>query len=59
MINVINDVHGDQGSLSGVWALLTLPVEVIVFMIGGMMDVERVVKWFNLDGRQNFQRSTH
>jgi len=36
-----------------VWALLTLPVEVIVFMIGGMMDAERVVKWFNLDGRQN------
>jgi hypothetical protein len=53
MINVINDVNGDKGSLSGVWALLTLPVEVIVFMIGGMMDAERVVKWFNLDGRQN------
>jgi hypothetical protein len=59
MINVINDVNGDQGTLSGVWALLTLPVEVIVFMIGGMMDVERVVKWFNLAGRQNFQRSAH
>jgi hypothetical protein len=54
MINVINDVNGDKGSLSGVWALLTLPVEVIVFMIGSMMDAERVVKWFNLDGRQNF-----
>jgi len=53
MINVINDVNGDKGSLSGVWALLTLPVEVIVFMIGGMIDAERVVKWFNLDGRQN------
>ena len=53
MINVINDVNGDKGSLSGLWALLTLPVEVIVFMIGGMMDAERVVKWFNLDGRQN------
>jgi len=52
-INVISDVNGDKASLSGVWALLTLPVEVIVFMIGGMMDVERVVKWFNLDGRQN------
>ena len=54
MIKVINDVNGDIGGLSGVWALLTLPVEVIVFMIGGMMDAERVVKWFNLDGRQNF-----
>ena len=48
MINVINDVNGDKGGLSGVWALLTLPVEVIVFMIGGMMDAERVVKWLNL-----------
>jgi hypothetical protein len=53
MISVINDVNADKGSLSGVWALLTLPVEIIVFMIGGMMDAERVVKWFNLDGRQN------
>jgi hypothetical protein len=52
-INVIHDVNGDKGSLSGVWALLTLPVEVIVLMIGGMMDAERVVKWFNLDGRQS------
>jgi hypothetical protein len=52
-ITVINDANGDKGSLSGVWALLTLPVAVIVFMIGGMMDAERVVKWFNLDGRQN------
>jgi hypothetical protein len=52
-ITVLNDVSGDKGSLSGVWALLTLPVTVIVFMIGGMMDVERVVRWFNLTGRQN------
>ena len=52
-ISVISDVSGDKGSLSGVWALLTLPVTVIVFMIGGMMDAERVVKWFNLAGRQS------
>lgn len=52
-ITVLNDVSGDKGSLSGLWALLTLPVTVIVFMIGGMMDAERVVKWFNLTGRQN------
>jgi hypothetical protein len=54
-ITVLNDVSGDKGSLSGVWALLTLPVTVIVFMIGGMMDAERVVKWFNLIGRQDPQ----
>jgi hypothetical protein len=54
-LTVISDVSGDKGSLSGVWALLTLPVTVIVFMIGGMMDAERVVKWFNLIGRQDPQ----
>jgi hypothetical protein len=54
-ITVISDVSGDKGSLSGVWALLTLPVTVIVFMIGGMIDAERIVKWFNLAGRQDPQ----
>jgi hypothetical protein len=54
-LTVIDDVGGEKGSLSGVWALLTLPVMVIVFMIGGMMDAERVVKWFNLIGRQDPQ----
>jgi hypothetical protein len=52
-ITVINDVSGDKAGLSGVWSLLTLPVAVIVFMIGGMIDAERVVKWFNLSGRHN------
>jgi hypothetical protein len=52
-ITVIDDVGGDKGSLTGLWALLTLPVTVIVFLIGGMVDAERVVKWFNLAGRQN------
>lgn len=51
LINVVNDVSGDNGSLSGVWALLTLPVMVIVFLIGSMMDAERIVKWFALAGR--------
>lgn len=50
MINVVHDVNGDNGSLSGVWAILTLPVMVIVFLIGSMMDAERIVKWFDLDG---------
>lgn len=52
-INFIGDVNGDKGSLSGMWALVTLPVAVPVFMIGGMWDAERVVKWLNLVGRQN------
>lgn len=47
-INVIRDVNGDNSLLSGVWALFTLPFAVMVFMIGGIMDAERVVKWFNL-----------
>lgn len=50
-MNLINAVDGDKGSLSAVWALLTLPVMVIIFMIGGMKDAERIVKWFNLGGR--------
>jgi hypothetical protein len=48
MVNVIGGVNGDKGSLAGVWALLTLPVAVIVFLIGGMTDSERIVRWFNL-----------
>jgi hypothetical protein len=47
-INIMNDVSGDRAGLSGYWALLTLPFAVIVFLIGGMMDAERVVKWLNL-----------
>jgi hypothetical protein len=47
-INVIADVNGDHASLSGFWALLTLPFAIIVFLIGGMMDAERVVKWLDL-----------
>jgi hypothetical protein len=52
MINFINDVNGDKVTLSGLWALLTLPVVVLVSMIGGRMDAERVINWFNLDGRK-------
>ena len=47
-INIITDVDGDHARLSGFWALLTLPFAVIVFLIGGMLDAERVVKWLNL-----------
>lgn len=47
-MNVITDVNGDNALLSGAWALLTLPFAVMVFMIGGIMDAERVVKWFKL-----------
>jgi hypothetical protein len=47
-INVMTDVNGDNALLSGVWAMLTLPFAVTVFLIGGIMDAERIVKWFNL-----------
>lgn len=47
-INIITDIDRDHARLSGLWALLTLPFAVIVYLIGGMMDAERVVKWFNL-----------
>jgi hypothetical protein len=52
MINFIKDVNGDKISFSGLWALLMLPVVVIVSMIGGRMDAERVINWFHLDGRK-------
>jgi hypothetical protein len=47
-INAVTDVNGDNALLSGVWAVLTLPFAVTVFLIGGIMDAERIVKWFNL-----------
>jgi hypothetical protein len=53
-MNVIQDVNGDMAGLTGLWALLTFPVMVLIFMIGAMMDVERVVKCFNINGRHNF-----
>jgi hypothetical protein len=55
LINVIHDVHGDQLTLSGVWALLMLPFAVLTFLIGGIIDAGRVVKWFELGGRQEPQ----
>ena len=48
MINVLADVNGDNALLSGVWALFTLPFAVMVFLIGGIRDAERIAKWFNL-----------
>jgi hypothetical protein len=47
-INLLVDDNGDNALLSGVWAMFTLPFAVMVFMIGGIMDAERVGKWFNL-----------
>jgi hypothetical protein len=47
-MNFVTDVNGDNALLSGVWAVLTLPFAVTVFLIGGIMDAERIVKWFNL-----------
>ena len=51
VFSIVNDVGGDIANLAGLWALITFPVMLIVFMIGGMMDAERIVKWFNLAGR--------
>jgi hypothetical protein len=47
-MNFVTDVNGDNALLSGVWALLTLPFAVMVVLIGGIIDAERVVKWLNL-----------
>lgn len=46
------DVDGELAILAGVWALITLPVVAAVFLLGGMIDAERIVKWFRLAGGQ-------
>jgi hypothetical protein len=51
VINVLHDATGDQLTVAGVWAILTLPFALPSFMIGGIMDAGRVVRWFHLAGR--------
>jgi hypothetical protein len=47
-LSIITDINGDYALLTGLWAVLTLPFAAMVYLIGGIMDAERVVKWFNL-----------
>ena len=47
-LSVMTDVNGDLALLTGLWAVLTLPFAAMIYLIGGMMDAERVVQWFNL-----------
>jgi hypothetical protein len=47
-MSIVADGNGDHALLSGAWALLTLPFAVLIFMIGAIMDAERVVQWFKL-----------
>ena len=51
VIKLLSDVDRDHVGLAGVWALITVPVMLIVFVIGTVTDAERIVKWFNLQGR--------
>lgn len=51
LINLLSDAHADLLGLSGVWALLTLPLVIIAFVMGTVRDAERVVNWFDLAGR--------
>jgi hypothetical protein len=50
-ISLIKGVD-DTITLSGVWALLTLPALVMISMIGGRIDAERIIKYFNLSGHK-------
>ncbi len=50
-IHVIHDPNGDQLTLAGAWALLTLPFALPAYMIGAIRDAGRVVKWLSLAGR--------
>jgi hypothetical protein len=47
-MSIMPDVAGDYALLTGLWAVLTLPFAAMIYLIGAMMDAERVVKWFNL-----------
>jgi hypothetical protein len=47
-MGIMTDVAGDYALLTGLWAVLTLPFAVMIYLIGAMVDAERVVKWFNL-----------
>ena len=53
-LNAISSIKGgdDTVTLSGVWALLTLPALVLISMIGGRIDAERIIKCFNLSGHK-------
>jgi hypothetical protein len=47
-MSIMPDVAGDYALLTGLWAVLTLPFAAMIYLIGAMVDAERVVKWFNL-----------
>ena len=47
-LSIMTDVNGDYALLTGLWAVLTLPVAAMIYLIGGMVDAERVVRWFDL-----------
>ena len=47
-MGIMTDVNGDYALLTGLWAVITLPFAAMIYLIGGMMDAERVVNWFNL-----------
>jgi hypothetical protein len=47
-MSIMTDVAGDYALLTGLWAVLTLPFAAMIYLIGAMVDAERVVKWFNL-----------
>lgn len=47
-MSIMTDVAGDYALLTGLWAVFTLPFAAIIYLIGAMVDAERVVKWFNL-----------
>lgn len=47
-IRVFNDINGDYAFLTGLWAVLTLPFAALAYLIGGIVDAERTVRWFKL-----------
>jgi len=48
LLGMMGLINADDALLWALWALFTLPAAVLVFLVGGIMDVERVVKRFGL-----------
>jgi hypothetical protein len=48
LLDIMDLMNPDDALLWSLWALLTLPFAVIAFLLGGIMDAERIVKRFGL-----------
>lgn len=48
LIGVVPDASGDGAFLTGLWAVVTLPFAMCVYLIGAIVDAERIARRLNL-----------